>query len=172
MGKHTGQWRRRAAGLCGMLCLLVVLVLGLAEAFAAARDVQHVSDMDRIRKYYTRVNETLPSRTNATANETIIRNRLACYAEHADYNKRVKICNGRYTRDLVKSLRAAIRSQPDIGNFLVTVSVCPVIYNLCAGKTDDEERCVLFERQCIDSALDIFWRGVLPVRQQPDWIGQ
>ena len=35
------------------------------------------------------------------------------------------------------------------------------------GQTqDDKERCILFERQCIDYTLDMFWRGSARYTQQ------
>ena len=109
----------------------------------------------------------MPSEVNAAENTQTIQNRLKCYEENHDYGQRIQICNNKYVKSLVRHARKGIHSRPSLGEFVLNVDMCPILYNICMGQTeDDKERCILFERQCIDYTLDMFWRGSAQYTQQ------
>lgn len=150
----------------GIRILATALCLGL-PASATAKDLTGNSNVRIVRELYERVRNTLPSGVNAAGNAEAIRERLQCYEENHDYTQRIQVCNNAYVKKIVALAREAIHSRPNIGEFVLNVDKCPIVYNLCMGQTDqDRDRCVLFERQCIDYTLDVFWRGSAQYTQQ------
>jgi hypothetical protein len=146
--------------------LAAVLGIGLS-ATAAAKDLTGNSNLRIVRDLYERVLGTLPSGVNAAGNAAAIRDRLKCYEENHSYTQRIQVCNNAYVKRIVGLARETIHSRPNIGEFVLNVDKCPILYNLCMGQTEqDRERCVLFERQCIDYTLDVFWRGSAQYTQQ------
>lgn len=143
-----------------------VLCLGL-PAVATAKDLTGNSNIRAVRELYERVRNTMPSGVNAEGNAAAILERLKCYEENHGYTQRIQICNNAYVKQIVGLAREAIHSRPNIGEFVLNVDKCPIVYNLCMGQTEqDRERCVLFERRCIDYTLDVFWRGSAQYTQQ------
>lgn len=141
------------------LILTTILLLCLSTVLYA-EDLTHKSNIALMRDLYTKVNNTRTSVVNAQVNTNLIRERLECYAEYANYSERIQICNNDYLKGLVQAARNKIKSRPSLGRFVLNVGICPVMYNICMGQTgNDEERCVDFERQCIDYTLDTYWRG-------------
>jgi len=134
---------------------------------APAADLTGRSNIGIVRDLYDRVRNTLPSEVNATENTEAIRNRLKCYEEKHEYLGRIQICNNAYVKRIVDLARRSVHSRPSIGEFVLNVDMCPIVYNLCMGQTErNRERCILFERQCIDYTLDVFWRGSAQYTQQ------
>lgn len=150
--------------------IIAVLLCMLISASAFAGKIKHESNIDLVRDIYNKVNQTVPSIVNAEGNTKLIRARLKCYAEHPSYSQRTQICNDAYLKKIVYLAREAIHSNPDIGRFIPNVSMCPIMFNLCMGKTDkNSTRCIIFERQCIDYNLDVFWRGESQRPKTPSW---
>ncbi|WP_374289823.1 hypothetical protein [Desulfovibrio desulfuricans] len=150
--------------LAALLCLCLILCTPLA---AKAKDLTGNSNIQLVRDLYNNVRETLPSEINAAGNTQTIQNRLKCYEENHDYGQRIQICNNKYVKGIVHLARKSIHSRPNLGEFVLNVDLCPILYNICMGQTqDDKERCILFERQCIDYTLDMFWRGSARYTQQ------
>jgi len=151
-----------------------ILVLGIFLFFGMIilratdfKKIDHKSNIEVARELYEKVNKTLPSVVSAKENELVVRNRLECYAENNDYTRRIRTCNNAYSKALVKQARNTLTSRPDIGLFVKNVNLCPVMYNMCVGLTEnDREKCITFERQCIDYTLDAFWRGAAQYTQQ------
>ena len=143
-------------------------LLGLCPAHAPwAKDLTGNSNIQMVRDLYSNVRETLPSEVNARENTQAIQNRLKCYEENHDYGQRIQICNNKYVKRIVHYARKAVHSRPNLGEFVLNVNLCPILYNICMGQTeDDKDRCILFERQCIDYTLDMFWRGSAQYTQQ------
>lgn len=145
-----------AALLC--LCLAVT---------TPARDLTDISNIQLVRGLYDKVRDTLPSEINAEENTQTIADRLQCYEKKHDYVQRIQVCNNQYIKRLVHLARRSIHSRPDLGEFVLHVGLCPILYNLCMGQTEnDKSRCIQFERQCIDYTLDTFWRGSAQYTQQ------
>lgn len=118
------------------------------------------TNIEMVRALYEEVNKTLPSVVSSKEHVAIIHDRLECYKTNYDYTKRIRTCNNAYVKDLVEQARKDIQSHPDMGNFVKKINICPVMYSMCVGQTgNDVERCVVFEKQCIDHMLDKFWRG-------------
>lgn len=151
-----------------MLVAVSTLLFGAVLASAAvAKDLSGSSNIGAVRELYDQVQRTMPSEVNAQENTEVIRERLRCYEKNHDYAERIQICNNAYVKNIVALARKAIRARPSLGEFVSNVDSCPVLYNLCMGKTEqDKSRCVLFERQCIDYTLDTYWRGSAPYTQQ------
>lgn len=148
----------------------VILLLFLIVILYRASDYTRLdnrTNIDEVRDLYEKVNQTLVSSVSARENTQIIRDRLECYAVHNDYAARIRVCNNTYVKAIVKQARQEVKSRPDIGRFVKRVNLCPIMYNLCVGKTkNDQERCIEFERQCIDHMLDAYWRGAEQYTQQ------
>ncbi len=144
-----------------LLTGIVVVLFGLLLWKTMPETIQDVSDVQMLRHLYTAVNDTRPSSVNAGENVAIIQDRLACYRQRSDYKWRYDICTTRYIEALVAQGRATLQSRPDVGNFVTLVALCPVMYNMCrlSARGATAERCVQFERQCIDYAFDFSWRG-------------
>lgn len=144
-----------------VLALCLALLLGFVVLRSTDyRSVAPPSNIERARQLYQKVNTTLASVVSAREHEAIIRERLECYAENSDYTKRIGLCNNLYAKSIVKQARESLTSRPEMGLFVKNISLCPVMHNMCIGKTNnDNERCVVFERQCIDYMLDSYWRG-------------
>jgi hypothetical protein len=131
------------------------------------RVIENKTNIAQIRELYKKVNETLPSVVNSKEHDEIIHQRLECYAMYDDYRSRISNCNNAYVKTLVEQARTTIKSRPDMGLFVSNVSICPVMYNLCVGKTrNDVSKCVVFEKQCIDYTLDTYWRGAAQYTEQ------
>lgn len=129
--------------------------------------LRNSSNVHLARNLYELVNKTRPSEVSSEENSAIIERRLECYGAHADYTTRIRNCNNAYVKDIVEQARAAIASRPDMGKFVSNINMCPVMHNMCIGKTqNDMKRCVLFERQCVDYMLDTYWRGAAQYAQQ------
>ena len=148
--------------------VLCLALLSLCPAPAAwAKDLTGNTNIQLVRDLYSNVRDTLPSEVNAAENTLTIQNRLRCYEENHDYGQRIQICNNKYVKGIVHHARKAVHSRPNLGEFVLNVDLCPILYNICMGQTeDDKERCILFERQCIDYTLDMFWRGSAQYTQQ------
>ena len=156
----TGHFLRIALTLTALLCLYT-------EHVTEAKDLTGNSNIQFVRELYNNVRDTMPSEVNAVENTQTIQNRLKCYEENHDYGQRIQICNNKYVKNLVRLARKGIHSRPNLGEFVLNVDMCPILYNICMGQTeDDKERCILFERQCIDYTLDMFWRGSAQYTQQ------
>ena len=156
----TGHFLRIALTLTVLLCLYT-------EHVTEAKDLTGNSNIQFVRELYNNVRDTMPSEVNAAENTQAIQNRLKCYEENHDYGQRIQICNNKYVKSLVRHARKGIHSRPNLGEFVLNVDMCPILYNICMGQTeDDKERCILFERQCIDYTLDMFWRGSAQYTQQ------
>ena len=156
----TGHFLRLALTLTALLCLYT-------EHVTEAKDLTGNSNIQFVRELYNNVRDTMPSEVNAVENTQAIQNRLKCYEENHDYGQRIQICNNKYVKSLVRHARKGIHSRPNLGEFVLNVDMCPILYNICMGQTeDDKERCILFERQCIDYTLDMFWRGSAQYTQQ------
>ncbi len=156
----TGHFLRLALTLTALLCLYT-------EHVTEAKDLTGNSNIQFVRELYNNVRDTMPSEVNAAENTQTIQNRLKCYEENHDYGQRIQICNNKYVKSLVRHARKGIHSRPNLGEFVLNVDMCPILYNICMGQTeDDKERCILFERQCIDYTLDMFWRGSAQYTQQ------
>ena len=156
----TGHFLRLALTLTALLCLYT-------EHVTEAKDLTGNSNIQFVRELYNNVRDTMPSEVNAVENTQTIQNRLKCYEENHDYGQRIQICNNKYVKSLVRHARKGIHSRPSLGEFVLNVDMCPILYNICMGQTeDDKERCILFERQCIDYTLDMFWRGSAQYTQQ------
>lgn len=151
-----------------ILVLGIVIFFGLIILRATDfKEIESISNIDFARKLYDKVNNTLPSVVSAKENESIIRDRLECYAENSDYMPRIRLCNNNYAKALVKQARSVLTSRPDIGVFVKNINLCPIMYNMCVGQTGNKrEQCIIFERQCIDYTLDSFWRGAAQYTQQ------
>ncbi len=157
MSRH---FLRLALTLTALLCLYT-------EHVTEAKDLTGNSNIQFVRELYNNVRDTMPSEVNAVENTQTIQNRLKCYEENHDYGQRIQICNNKYVKSLVRHARKGIHSRPNLGEFVLNVDMCPILYNICMGQTeDDKERCSLFERQCIDYTLDMFWRGSAQYTQQ------
>ncbi len=153
-------WRIVAIGVVVSLCLLTARSV-------SAEDLDVRTNIELVRDLFNHVNTTRPSVVNARENTDIIRTRLECYAEHDDYTPRIRVCNNAYVKALLHVARTTIKSRPSLGPFVQNIGLCPVMYNLCVGQTEnDRERCMLFERQCIDYTLDSYWRGAAQYSQQ------
>ena len=150
------------------LALCLALMLSLCSAHAVrAKDLTGNSNIQLVRELYSKVRETLPSEVNAQENTQAIQERLKCYEENHDYGQRIQICNNKYVKHIVHNARKAVHSRPNLGEFVLNIDLCPILYNMCMGKTEDnKDRCILFERQCIDYTLDMFWRGSAQYTQQ------
>lgn len=109
---------------------------------------------------YNKVIKTRPSRVNAKAYEDIIKTRLGCFDDNYDFTTRMKVCNKQYALDIIKISRKTIQSRPRIGTFISYVTDCPIVSSICKGTDASDEECIQLERQCIDFALDNYWRGV------------
>ena len=156
----TSHFLRLALTLTALLCLYT-------EHVTEAKDLTGNSNIQFVRELYNNVRDTMPSEVNAVENTQTIQNRLKCYEENHDYGQRIQICNNKYVKSLVRHARKGIHSRPNLGEFVLNVDMCPILYNICMGQTeDDKERCILFERQCIDYTLDMFWRGSAQYTQQ------
>ena len=75
--------------------------------------------------------ESMPSEVNAAENTQTIQNRLKCYEENHDYGQRIQICNNKYVKSLVRHARKGIHSRPSLGEFVLNVDMCPILYNIC-----------------------------------------
>ena len=156
----SSHFLRLALLLTALLCLYT-------ERAVEAKDLTGNSNIQFVRELYNNVRDTMPSEVNAVENTQAIQNRLKCYEENHDYGQRIQICNNKYVKSLVRLARKGIHSRPNLGEFVLNVDMCPILYNICMGQTeDDKERCILFERQCIDYTLDMFWRGSAQYTQQ------
>ncbi|MFV0349546.1 MAG: hypothetical protein ACK5JO_13265 [Halodesulfovibrio sp.] len=157
----------RAARIC-LYALLLCMCLALADTTTAtAQDLTDKTNINLVRERYRKVSQTLPSVVNAKENEEAIRERLNCYEGYHEYSQRIKICNNAYIKKIVRVARQSVHSRPSLGEFVLNVGICPVLYNLCMGQTEnDREECILFERQCIDYTLDVYWRGAAQYTQQ------
>lgn len=171
LGTRPSRLFRTQAARTVRICLcttLLCLLLAPAEATTArAQDLKGKTNINLVRDRYRKVSRTLPSVVNAKENEQAIRERLSCYEGYHDYTQRIKICNNTYIKEVVRLARQSIHSRPSLGEFVLNVGICPVLFNLCTGQTNnDRERCILFERQCIDYTLDVYWRGAAQYTQQ------
>ncbi len=144
---------------------MIRLALPLCLLFAAlpltvhAQDLNPISNIDFVRDLYIRVNNTPPSNISKKEHEAIIHRRLDCYEKTFEFTERIEKCNQQYNNDIVKQARKAVSSNPELGRFVRNLILCPIMYNICSGKTDNNvERCIRFERQCIDYMLDLYWR--------------
>ena len=156
----TDHFLRLALPLTALLCLR-------AAPKVEGKDLTGNTNIQLVRQLYNNVRDTMPSEVNAAENTQTIQNRLKCYEENHDYGQRIQICNNKYVKSLVRHARKGIHSRPSLGEFVLNVDMCPILYNICMGQTeDDKERCILFERQCIDYTLDMFWRGSAQYTQQ------
>ena len=161
--------RHIAAPFSGLFRLFAFswVVLLCLPVHGEAKDLRGNSNLQLVRELYENVRNTLPSEVNAQQNTQAIRNRLACYEENHEYGKRIQICNNKYAKNIIQAARKAIHSRPSLGEFALNINMCPILYNICMGNTEgNKERCILFERQCIDYTLDIFWRGSAQYGQQ------
>ena len=156
----TGHFLRLALTLTALLCLC-------AAPKVEGKDLTGNTNIQLVRQLYNNVRDTMPSEVNAVENTQAIQNRLKCYEENHDYGQRIQICNNKYVKSIVQHARKAVHSRPNLGEFVLNVDLCPILYNICMGQTeDDKERCIRFERQCIDYTLDMFWRGSAQYTQQ------
>lgn len=139
---------------------LIICMLGITIPQAvSARELKPVSNIDFVRELYVRVNNTPLALISKREHEEIIKKRLKCYETTFQYSNRIEKCNLPYNNAIVRQARKAISSRPRIGLFVRNLVMCPIMYDLCSGKTNnDVERCIQFERQCIDYTLDNYWR--------------
>ena len=143
-----------------LACVIAMLLCVCFAGNASGKDLTGHTTLQFVRNLYNMVRNTLPSEVNAEENTEAITSRLKCYEENHAFAQRIQICNNRYIKRIVYLARKGIRSRPDLGEFVLNVDMCPILYNLCMGQTEnDKDRCILFERQCIDYTLDRFWRG-------------
>ncbi len=171
--RPTSPSRRNRLGLHGRVLVSVFAVCLCVSSAAFAKDLRDNSNINFVRDLYHNVNDTIPSDVNAEENEDTVRKRLTCYEEYHDYALRIQICNNAYVKQIVHLARQAVRSRPSLGEFVLNVGMCPIQYNLCMGQTENnKERCITFERQCIDYTLDVFWRGAAQYTQQTYWLDQ
>lgn len=144
-------------------CLVLVAIgatLTATPAVADERIGNAAHHIKAIQELYTKVNQTPPSMVNATDHQSIIEDRLMCYSMNKSFSRRLKTCNNEYVKQIVHAAREKIKSRPSVGIFVAQVGLCPILYNICMGKTqNDKDRCITFERQCIDYNLDEHWRG-------------
>lgn len=117
-----------------------------------------INENEKLYALYDAVNDTLPASTNKNEIIKIIEDRLNCYKESHLYSWRSNVCITKYTDEIVQIGRKNLHSTPIIENFINTVVLCPVIFNMCIS-AETMERCEEFERQCIDFAFDNNWRG-------------
>lgn len=147
-----------------------VLTIAFCLCFAttaSAQDLKNKSNINLVRNLYHKVEKTNPSVVNAKENQETISARLQCYETHYEYSQRIQICNNSYIKNIVLLARKSIHSRPNLGEFVLNVALCPVINNLCMGQNENNrEKCIQFERQCIDYTLDVFWRGAAQYTQQ------
>lgn len=151
-----------------ILVLCMLLFFGLIILLASDyKEIEEKTNIEFAREIYNKVNNTLPSIVSAKNHEQIIRERLECYAIDSDYARRIRVCNNLYAKAIVKQARDALTSRPDMGKFVMNVNLCPVMYSMCMGVADNNKnRCITFERQCIDYNLDSYWRGASQYTQQ------
>lgn len=151
-----------------ILVLCMLLFFGLIILLASDyKEIEEKTNIEFAREIYDKVNNTLPSIVGAKNHEQIIRERLECYAIDSDYARRIRVCNNLYAKAIVKQARDALTSRPDMGKFVMNVNLCPVMYSMCMGIADNNKnRCITFERQCIDYNLDSYWRGASQYTQQ------
>ncbi len=137
------------------ICILCITI----PQDVSARKLKPISNIDFVRELYVKVNKTPPALVSKKKHEEIIRRRLKCYETTFQYSERIEKCNLQYNNEIVNQARKAIISSPQIGLFVRNLVMCPIMYNLCSGKTNNNrERCIQFERQCIDYTLDKYWR--------------
>lgn len=151
-----------------ILLACILLVVG-AVVFRASgyHLLKPETNIEMVRSLYEEVNKTLPSVVSSKEHISIIHKRLECYEKNDDYTKRIRVCNNAYVKALVEQARKDIQSKPDMGNFVEKINICPVMYSMCIGQTHNNvERCIVFEKQCIDHILDKFWRGEASYTQQ------
>lgn len=142
-----------------VLCFIIFLGVVIFRV-ADYRRVPPSSNIDMVRQLYRKVNTTIPSTVSAKQYENTIRKRLECYLDNSDYIKRIGLCNTSYEKSIIKEARNSLASRPEMGLFVNNITLCPVMYNMCIGnQNNDIERCIIFERQCIDHTLDTYWRG-------------
>ena len=144
-----------------ILLVCIFLVIGAVLFWTKGyHSLDPKTNIEMVRELYDEVNNTLPSVVSSQKHTAIIRKRLECYEKNYDYTKRIRTCNNAYVKALVEQARKDIQSHPDMGNFVKNVNICPVMYSMCVGQTGNNvDRCIVFEKQCIDHMLDKFWRG-------------
>lgn len=129
------------------------------EGFSKTFTTTKKSNVDFARELFIQVAGREASSVNAIVNTRIINDRLSCYENNPEYVKRVSLCNDGYLKSIVNAARVEIHARPSLGEFIGSVRACPIMFGMCRGAGNSVERCILFERQCIDYFLDVYWRG-------------
>lgn len=147
---------------CLCLCFIFA-VLPHGTIYAAASSLEQPSYS--IEELFNAVNAVHPSEVSREEHNEIITRRISCFASNFSHLERLKTCVADYLESIVATARVNVNGRPAIGLFLKNVSLCPIMYNICAGQMDVKgleslNTCVTFERQCIDYTLDTFWRGI------------
>lgn len=95
--------------------------------------------------------------------KAVVKRRNDCYGSLSNISSRLTICRKRYLYDILSLARQNIKSSPTLGKFMLCVRECPLAYSMCEGtehkEVDINSECTVEEVKCIESCLDLYWRG-------------
>ena len=130
----------------------------------------HESPVQKLIALYNEVEKT-PSSPMSERLSKIVNNRMNCYNKESDLSTRIEECRKDYIREIVFSARKGLKSVPMLGDFVLCIRYCPIIYAMCIGDENikDSEDCVGQEVQCIDYCFDNYWRGGNPPKERRAW---
>ncbi|MGE4552862.1 MAG: hypothetical protein AB7D57_07100 [Desulfovibrionaceae bacterium] len=152
--------------LLGLAVLGLTAGLMLFHGQTTIEPTDEFSNIDRALSLYNRALEVKPSRMGAEGFTRIIRDRLDCYDAAESPMDRSRLCNLAYVDGIIRNARAHVQAMPELGLFIERVQFCPMVYSMCIGGTRSPEDCITLERQCIDAALDYYWRGTDNILRQ------
>ncbi|MGD9638619.1 MAG: hypothetical protein AB7U85_06130 [Alphaproteobacteria bacterium] len=121
--------------------------------------ITHKSNIEIARELYVKVDKTILAQVNHKKYINIIEERINCYTKHHSYSERVNICSSDYQKNIIKVASEITNKRPMIGNFVIKINECPVMFNMCRGEQKTIDECIVFEKKCLDYFLDKYWRG-------------
>ncbi|MDR1677437.1 MAG: hypothetical protein LBS44_03495 [Deltaproteobacteria bacterium] len=142
------------------LGIVIFIILATVVAIFNIKEKAHVDLVSHqyFENIYDIMTSVYPSNISNSLYD-ISNQRLSCYGSKPT-NRLIGICNKQYLLSTLSIGRQKIDSAPNIGEFLLTISNCPIIYSICRGKEGGEDYCQKVEALCMDYVFDFYWRGI------------
>ncbi len=154
---------------------LLAVIFGLALYGPSQNVTFEGASVEGLRETYESVEKVHPSSLSPRLTE-LARKRADCFGA-SPMARFDGLCHSEYLRDILRVGREEIESAPRLGDFLVQVDSCPIVYSVCMGEKSAQDcresegervceyaeenmsNCAAMEARCIDRILDIYWRG-------------
>ncbi len=154
---------------------ILLIFIGLALMGPSQKTANQSVSMEQLSKVYEHV-EKVHASSLAPHLAEVVQRRVDCFGA-SPMERLDGVCHLNYLNAILEVGRTEVQSAPKVGDFLINVSLCPVVYSVCMGEKaeqncrriegetvcgsapDNGPKCAAMEARCIDSVLDAYWRG-------------